>query len=52
MTSYRDVLTFVDRFTALRFTATGAPSAARRIQILPMIQYSSWLIKFGMKGSY
>jgi hypothetical protein len=24
---YREVLTFVDRFTALRFTATGAPTA-------------------------
>jgi hypothetical protein len=29
---------FVERFTALRFTATGALIAARRIQILPMNQ--------------
>jgi hypothetical protein len=28
---YGKVLTFVDRFTALRFTATGAPLAARRM---------------------
>jgi hypothetical protein len=28
---YREVLTFVYRFTALRFTATGAPPAARLI---------------------
>jgi hypothetical protein len=34
-------------FTALRFTAAGAPPAARRIQILPMNQP----ITFGMKGS-
>jgi hypothetical protein len=27
---YREVLAFVDRFTALRFTTTGAPPAARR----------------------
>jgi hypothetical protein len=31
--------TFVDAFTALRFPATGAPPAARRIQILPTNQY-------------
>jgi hypothetical protein len=35
---YREVLTFVDRFTALCFTATGAPPAAKRIRILPMNQ--------------
>jgi hypothetical protein len=28
---YREVLTFVDRFTALSFTTTDAPPAARRI---------------------
>jgi hypothetical protein len=39
----RKVLTFLDRFTVLRFTATGVPQAARRIRILPM---------FGIKGSY
>jgi hypothetical protein len=35
----------------LRFTATGVPLAARRIQILPMNQYAWWPITFGMKGS-
>jgi hypothetical protein len=33
---FGEVLTFVDRFTALRFTATGAIQAARRIRILSM----------------
>jgi hypothetical protein len=28
---YKEVLTFVDRFTALRFTATGAQPSVRRI---------------------
>jgi hypothetical protein len=28
----------MDAFTALRFTATGAPSAAKRTRILPMTQ--------------
>jgi hypothetical protein len=37
---YRKVLTFLDRFMALCFTATGAPSAARRIRILPVNQYA------------
>jgi hypothetical protein len=46
---YMEVLTFVDRFTALRFTATGAPPAARRIQILQMNPYACWSITFGMK---
>jgi hypothetical protein len=46
---YREVLTFADRLTALRFMATGAPPAARRIRILPMNQYPSWPITFGMK---
>jgi hypothetical protein len=41
---YREVLTFVDRFTALRFTATGALPGARRIRILPMTQYACWPI--------
>jgi hypothetical protein len=40
---YREFFNFVDRFTALRFTATAALLTARRIQILP--------ITFGMKGS-
>jgi hypothetical protein len=31
---------FVDRFTVLRFTATGALLAARRIRILPMKQHA------------
>jgi hypothetical protein len=35
---YMEVLTFVERFTTLRFTATGATPAARRIRILPMNQ--------------
>jgi hypothetical protein len=43
------VLTFVGRFTELRFTATGAPRAAMRIRILPMNQYACWPITFGMK---
>jgi hypothetical protein len=30
---------FVDWFTALRFTATDASPAARRIRILPMNQH-------------
>jgi hypothetical protein len=37
---YREDLTFVARFMALCFTATSAPLAARRIQILPMNQYT------------
>jgi hypothetical protein len=37
---YTEVLTFIDQFMALRFTATGAPPAARRIRILPMDQYA------------
>jgi hypothetical protein len=36
---YREVLTFVDRFTSLRFTTTGAPPAVGRIRILAMKQY-------------
>jgi hypothetical protein len=36
----REVLTFVDQFKALPFTATGAPPTARRIRILPMSQYA------------
>jgi hypothetical protein len=35
---------FVNRFTAVRFTATGAPSAAGRIRILLMNQYVCWPI--------
>jgi hypothetical protein len=48
---YREVLTFVDRFTPLRFTATSAPPAARCILILLINQYAWWPIKFGIKGS-
>jgi hypothetical protein len=33
---YREVLTSADKFTTLRFTATDAPSVARRIRILPV----------------
>jgi hypothetical protein len=33
---YWEILTCVDRFTVLRFTATGAPPAASRIRVLPM----------------
>jgi hypothetical protein len=44
---YRDALIFVDRFTFLRFTATGAPSSERRILILPMSQYAWWPITCG-----
>jgi hypothetical protein len=36
---YREVLIFVVRFTALRFTMTSASPAAKRLQILPMNQY-------------
>jgi hypothetical protein len=49
---YRGFLTFVDRFTALRYTGTGAPPAARRIRILPMNQHARWPIIFGFKGIY
>jgi hypothetical protein len=48
-TYYREVIGLIARFTALRFTETGAPPAARRIQILSMNQYACWLITFGMK---
>jgi hypothetical protein len=37
---YREVLTFVDRFMALRFTATGAPPAAKSKRVLPIKQYA------------
>jgi hypothetical protein len=37
---YSEALTFVDRFTALRFTATDAPPAAKRIRISPLNQYA------------
>jgi hypothetical protein len=40
-TSYTQwFLPFVDQFTALHFTVTDAPPAARHIQILPMNQYA------------
>jgi hypothetical protein len=48
-TYYREVLTFIAWFTALRFMVTGAQPAARRILILPMNQYACWPIKFVMK---
>jgi hypothetical protein len=38
--TYREVLTFVDRFTALNFTAADAPPAAKRMRILPMNHYA------------
>jgi hypothetical protein len=38
----------IDRFTALRFTATSVPSAEWRMRILPMNQYACWTITFGM----
>jgi hypothetical protein len=33
---YKEVLAFVDRFMSVRFMATAALPAARRIRILPM----------------
>jgi hypothetical protein len=39
-TIYREVPNFINPFTTLRFTVTGAPPAARRIQILPMNKYA------------
>jgi hypothetical protein len=46
---YREVLSFVNRFTALHFTATGALPAVRPIRIFPMNQYACWPITFGKK---
>jgi hypothetical protein len=37
---YREILTFAEWFTALRFTATGASQEAKCIQILPMNQHN------------
>jgi hypothetical protein len=37
-----EVLSFVDRFTALGFAAIGAPPAARSIQILPLNDGRCW----------
>jgi hypothetical protein len=37
---YKAVLAFLGWFTALRFTATDAPLAARSIQNLPVNQYA------------
>jgi hypothetical protein len=42
---HRQLFSFVDQFTALRLSATGA---TWRIRILPMNQYDCWLITFGM----
>jgi hypothetical protein len=39
----KEVRTFLDQFRALRFTATDAPVAARRTQILPVNQYACGL---------
>jgi hypothetical protein len=41
----------IDRFTALRFTAIGAPPAARCIRIFPTNHYAWWPITFGIKGT-
>lgn len=38
--TYREVVTFAERFTALSFTATDAPPAKRCIRILPINQYA------------
>lgn len=46
---YREILSYVDRFTALRFTEIGAPPAAGRMRILPMTQYACWPVTFGVK---
>jgi hypothetical protein len=46
------IFTLLTVSTALRFTATGAPLAARHIRILPMNQYALWPITFGMPESY
>lgn len=46
---YRELLTFVDQFTELSFTATNAQSAARWVRILPMNQYVYWPITFAIK---
>jgi hypothetical protein len=41
MNSYTEsFFNFVDWFTALRFTATGEPLAARRIQNFPMNRHA------------
>jgi hypothetical protein len=40
---YKEALTLVDWFMALRFIVTGAP---------PMNQYTCWPITFEIKGSY
>jgi hypothetical protein len=47
--NYREVLAVVDRFTALRFTVTGAPTAEKRIRILPLNRYAYWPITLGIK---
>jgi hypothetical protein len=43
------IFTLLTGSVALRFTATGAPSAERRIRILPLNQYDWRSITFGMK---
>jgi hypothetical protein len=37
---YREIFNFIDRFTDLRFTATGALPAARGTRISQMNQYT------------
>jgi hypothetical protein len=44
---YREDFKSLDEFTAMRFTGTGAPPAARSIRNVPMNKP----ITFGMKGS-
>jgi hypothetical protein len=48
---YREDFTLLTGSKALRFTATGAPPAAKRIEILLMNQHVWRPITFGMKGS-
>jgi hypothetical protein len=43
---YREVLSMVNRFTGLRFTAMGALPRVRPIRILPMNQYACWPLTF------
>lgn len=46
---FEEVLTFFDQFTALCFTVTSAPQAAKHIHIFPKNQYAYWPVTFGMK---
>jgi hypothetical protein len=49
---YREVLTVVDWFTALRFTVTGTPPTVSQIWVLSMNEHAWWSIMFGIKGNY